>query len=211
VKNDVFYEPLPRRTSKSLFALAVGQALLGLATLHLLMGELYLKIADLSTFSPTNAPNFSKAYRFHCMGFFATILNWPVFVVWVIGWALLGLEMIGLGVMWSEERKASNATGEFVHMSLVGALTRATGPVPADINERGNVIVATVIAGSARYTSSRVVILHVAFAFMLVFGVLSLFLAYVPIRIWLNYRKHELGKDIHENNNSNTETFPEPA
>jgi hypothetical protein len=196
VKDESFFNALPPKATNTELALSIGQAVLGLATLHLLMGELYLKIAEIPRTLIDDVPEFHARRRLLCVGFSSTICKWPVFVLWVIGLVLLSLEMIALGVVWSAERKASNAIGEFVHMSLVGALARGTGSVPGSINEKGNVIVATVIAGTATYNSTRVIALHVALALILVFGVLSLFLAYIPIRIWLNFKASELAQGI---------------
>jgi phage shock protein PspC (stress-responsive transcriptional regulator) len=194
VKDESFFNALPRKVTNTELALVVGQAVLGLATLHLLMGELYLKLSEIPRNATEEVPEFRASRRLHCIGFRSIVCKWPVFILGAIGLALLGLEMIALGVVWYAERKAANAVGEFVHMSLVGALARGTGSIPGNINEKGNVIVATVIAGTATYNSSHIVALRVTLVLTLLFGVTSFFVAYVPIRIWLNFREGEAAR-----------------
>jgi hypothetical protein len=76
-----------------------AEVMLGLATLHLSMRELYLKIAEIPRNAIDELPEFYVRRCLQCIGFSLTVCKWPVFMLGAIGLTLLCLEMIALDVM----------------------------------------------------------------------------------------------------------------
>jgi hypothetical protein len=191
VNEDAFYSKLPTKTSLPLILLAAGQALLGLATLHQIMVKAYLKGSEFDSLRLSRVPDAANRHCTLCMNFRIALTrrecSW-----WVLGFILFCLESLALTELVIEETKAARASGHFVYMGLVGALARATGKVPSNINERGNVIVATVIVGTAKYTgtSARALLIVLAVAFVL--ALISVNISFLCTQCWWTYEARQI-------------------
>lgn len=122
------------------------------------------------------------------------VCKWPVVLAWLFGLFLLGLEMLAIVVVWIAERRAINTLGKFVRATFVAGVARDTGPIPFAIDETGNVVVVTVIVGSARYTGSNEMMLRVITPICIVFGVVAIVLAILPVTIWRKFTINEMEK-----------------
>jgi hypothetical protein len=198
VNDGTFVEKLPKRATGTERALSIGQALLGLATMYLLLGEVFLLMSELQDedsvgglVDDAGQPRGRDWRRRRRRAMASLIFKWPVGLAWLLGLVLLGLEMIAIGVVWVGERNAVGTLGRFVHADFVAAIARDTGPVPFLISERGNVVVVTLIVGTARYTGSNEVTLRVVFSICLALGVAAIVLAIIPAQFWRCFTSRE--------------------
>lgn len=195
VIDESFEKPLPPRASRTDIALSIGAALLGIATLCHLLVNILLESAKVQ--ERGGGGGGSGRGRF-CEGggqvgyVMGLVCKWPVMLVWMFGLFLLGLEMTALTIVWIDERKAMNTLGKFIHASFVAALAPDKGSLPGLIDEKGNVLVATVIVGNARYTRSKEVLLGVLEPVLIVLGFVSIVLAVCLVIIWRSFSRKEI-------------------
>lgn len=205
VVDSTFVEVLPPRASGTELALSIGQALLGLATLYLLLADVLLEMTKMQDAKEREIVSGGRVDLLPGVGrgrglrrrrrrMTELICRWPVWMAYAAGLVLLGLEMIALIVVWFAERGAVKKVGQFVHASFVAAIASDTGDAPLDINESGNVIVVTVVVGTAGYTKSSVTPLSVAFPICLVLGAAAIVLAICPVLVWRRFSMHEMSK-----------------
>lgn len=110
------------------------------------------------------------------------------------GLVLLGLDMIAIAVVWNAERNAMSTLGRFMHASITSAIARDTGNTPSLIDQRGNVMIVTVLVGTARYTSSSVSSAFIVLAVCLVLGAGAIVLAACPVLAWRRFSLHGISK-----------------
>lgn len=196
---------LPSRASSTEVGLSIAQALLGLATVYLVLTDvLYEKTkgqdakrqgmsGDGRTELPCDMRRL-RGLRRRPRRLTPLICRWQVWLAYGAGIVLLGLEMIAIGVVWTSERIAKTALGRFVHASFVAAIARDTGPVPFNVDERGNVMVVAAVVGTARYTSSNFVIAFLVFLVCLLFGCAAIVLAVYPVLLWHRFSNPKIAK-----------------
>lgn len=194
VLDGTFVDPLPPRASTTELALSIGQALLGLATLYLLLGDVHLENFKLKDRAGRGARKERRSERVKHL--VAMVCKWPVVLAWLFGLFLLALEMCSIAVVWLAEKDAISTLGKFVKASFVAGVARDTGPLPSLIDESGNIVVVTLIVGTAKYTKSNEMLLRVLFPLFIALGVAALALALVPVQIWRVFSAREIGKHL---------------